>query len=185
MNEIESVKQICNFYKGKPIIVSLGNLSKEVFHITKRNDIFYCLGNMGGIISMAFGFTYNNHEKISVIIGDGAFKMNLQSMLLLKYFEKNNINFYIIDNGGFNTTGGQKINDYLDYQDFFSSVGLEKIKECSNNLELRACLNNNNNGINVTIVKVIPFMKNLDRVKLDTIEIKNNFIKEYRNDNKL
>ena len=63
----------------------LHNLSaKEVFHITKRNDIFYCLGNMGGIISMAFGFTYNNHEKISVIIGDGAFKMNLQSMLLLK-----------------------------------------------------------------------------------------------------
>ena len=105
MNRIEAIKKIYNENKGSFFILSNGLTSREAAsHVPNKNS-FYLLHAMGEAFSVGLGLAQSNQKlNIVVIEGDGGALMGMSSWSMK---DVNNIKYYILVNGTYQTTGDQ------------------------------------------------------------------------------
>jgi thiamine pyrophosphate-dependent acetolactate synthase large subunit-like protein len=92
------------------LISSLGRISRDLFSLTSgiREKCLYNMGAMGSILPISIGLAIAKPEhKIIAIEGDGSLLMNLGGLATLKRYGGNNLFLIIMDNGEYESTGGQ------------------------------------------------------------------------------
>jgi phosphonopyruvate decarboxylase len=94
------------------ICASLGTISYDLAEIPHRNKILI-KGNMGGIMGVALGYALSNKKQILCIVGDGSFLMKMGSVSTIMAYKPKNLKVYIMVNGKYASTGGQKINKII------------------------------------------------------------------------
>ena len=104
------------------VISSCGHISREVYATKDRPLNFYILGAMGSSVPIAMGISLCKPERdVIVIAGDGEILMDLGSLVLLNKLQKTdkvpNLELYILDNGCYESTGGQKtVSDFCKFR---------------------------------------------------------------------
>jgi phosphonopyruvate decarboxylase len=102
---LESVAQICG--TDLPIIATTGKTGRELFTIRDSDNHFYMVGSMGYASSIGLGVAMNTSSRTVVIDGDGALLMNLGTLATIGHFAPDNLIHITIDNGLYESTGGQ------------------------------------------------------------------------------
>jgi thiamine pyrophosphate-dependent acetolactate synthase large subunit-like protein len=105
MNRVEAINSILNDNPDAICILSNGLTSREAAHYLPSDRTFYLLHAMGEALSVGIGLAQSRAEKkIVVIDGDGNALMGMASWSMLNI---QNLRYYILANGVFETTGGQ------------------------------------------------------------------------------
>ena len=107
MNRVEAIQAIIEKHGEAFFILSNGLTSREAVHFLRNDRSFYMLHGMGESLSVGMGLaSARPNLKVVVIEGDGNALMGMASWSLEI---PANLRHYIISNGEFETTGGQKI----------------------------------------------------------------------------
>lgn len=90
-------------------VSTTGKISRELYELRiKRGeeaDDFYMMGSMGHAPDIALGISFETKKEIVVLNGDGAAAMRLGSALRVDNYRQ--IYHYVLDNGAYDSTGGQ------------------------------------------------------------------------------
>ena len=94
-------------------VASNGMISRELYDIYDSNLNFYMLGSMGLAQSIALGIAMHTEKYVVAFIGDGNLLMNMGSLatingLVSSGCKLNNLCIVVLDNGCYDSTGGQK-----------------------------------------------------------------------------
>jgi thiamine pyrophosphate-dependent acetolactate synthase large subunit-like protein len=107
MNRVEAIRQI---YQQNPeafFVLSNGLTSREAAHHLPQDQSFYLLHAMGEALSVGIGLAKAGPDRQVVVIdGDGNALMGLSSWGLMPVA---NLHYYVLANGCYQTTGGQRI----------------------------------------------------------------------------
>lgn len=110
MYSIDFIREIVNdsIYDDSVIISSCGNISRELWTAGDREGNFYMVGAMGGASSFGLGIAIVHPDKeIIVLDGDGSSLMRLGNYVSANDYGLPNLFIIVLDNGCFNSTGGQ------------------------------------------------------------------------------
>lgn len=122
MKRITAIQDILKHITDEVVITSTGYISREAYQVRDRDRNFYMQGSMGGALAIGLGIAYCRPDlKVIVISGDGAVLMGLGTLVLHKYLiyehKLHNLIHYVLDNGVYATTGGQKTcSKYVDLE---------------------------------------------------------------------
>lgn len=100
------------------LVGSLGNICKYLDEIDHKEKILV-RGAMGCAMAVGLGYALGSEKQVIVIIGDGALLMKMGTMATLLRHPLKNLRVEIIDNGTYNSCGGQQTN-YKYIKDLFS-----------------------------------------------------------------
>jgi len=109
---VEQKTFLSNLLKRNPdsvIIGSLGTISYDLEQIPHKHKILV-KGAMGCVLGVGLGYALYSKKKVIVVIGDGAFLMRMGSISTIMAYKPKNLKIYILNNGKYISTGGQKIN---------------------------------------------------------------------------
>lgn len=108
--------------------VGLGFVSRMFYSVFKNIDCcLYILGAMGYASSMASGFSHASKLTVVSIEGDGSVLMHLENLASIGNLQLNHFIHIIMDNGIYNSTGGQKnISDSIELCNISISCGYTK-----------------------------------------------------------
>lgn len=85
-----------------------GKTSRELFTIGDFPNNFYMVGSMGCLSSLGLGLGLARPDKkVIVVDGDGALIMRMGSLATNAYYAPCNLLHIVIDNGAYDSTGGQ------------------------------------------------------------------------------
>ena len=152
MKSFEIIKSIIDTFGDEAIIVfANGRISTEGLHLRNASNHFYMLGSMGCASLIGLGMAISKKNKSIVIIdGDGNILMNPSSLITIGGLKPPNLLHLVIDNGAYETTGGQKtINHNWGLIDFATNCGYKLSKEIKTNnlLDMKTKLFNNEGPI--------------------------------------
>lgn len=105
-------KFLSELLKNNPkatIVGSLGNISKDLKDIPHANKVLV-KGAMGCAMGVGLGIALNIKDKVIVVIGDGSFLMKMGTMADIQAFNLPNLEVIILNNGCYNSCGGQTTN---------------------------------------------------------------------------
>lgn len=110
---VESIHEKDALKDNTIFVSSNGMISRELYDIYDSGLNFYMLGSMGLAQSIALGIAMHTEKYVVAFIGDGNLLMNMGSLatingLISSGFELNNLCIVILDNGCYDSTGGQK-----------------------------------------------------------------------------
>ena len=107
MNRIEAIESIYTKHEDALFVLSNGLTSREsAFKLNKPNT-FYLLHAMGEAFSVGLGLANSRPDtEVVVIDGDGNALMGLASLSMMNV---SNLNYYILANGVYQTTGSQEL----------------------------------------------------------------------------
>lgn len=118
---------------SSPIITTTGKTSREVFELREKYHQshkfdFLTVGSMGCASGIGLGISLGNKRKIFVIDGDGAVLMKMGTLATIGYHHPRNLIHIIIDNGAYESTGGQPtVSTVLDWKKLLKGVGYEEV----------------------------------------------------------
>ena len=96
-------------------------------------DFHYIPSTMGGGFALGLGIAMSQPEReVLVLNGDGCLLMNLGSLVTLAVSNQPNFTGIVIDNGNFETTGGQKLattNSQIQLADFARAAQFASVSE--------------------------------------------------------
>lgn len=99
MNRKEALSTILrNLKKDVAVISTLGLISRELFGLGERDQIFYMTGSMGLASSIGLGIALNKKIKVLVIDGDGSLLMNMGSLVTIGSVKPHNLIHLVLDN---------------------------------------------------------------------------------------
>lgn len=184
-----ALKSIIDLVQEQDILVATtGKTGRELFTINDRDNSFYCVGSMGYASAIAQGIALCiPQRKVIVIDGDGAALMHLGNMANIGYLGSMNLVHIILDNGTYDSTGGQEtVSKEIDFTKLALGVGYSQAQYCSslnmfkdayNELDKRSC------GPNLLVVNISKgSLENLGRPSISPTQVANRFkskIKEY------
>ena len=171
--------------KNKDVIFfsSLGNVSREIFHLNTVNKIshkrfFYSIGGMGHVSQIALTFKqFQNKKKVVIIDGDGSIQMQFGN--LLKVGKSNlNILHIVFDNSCHESTGGHDLGiSNLNYEKIFKAIGYKYVKTIKTMSNFNKEINKKLNETKALIIKIQPgTIPNLPRPNISANELKKIFI---------
>ncbi|CCO23591.1 thiamine pyrophosphate-dependent enzyme [Maridesulfovibrio hydrothermalis] len=112
MNRLEALEKIIAKHSGDPIIFSNGLTSREAAWLNDRKNHMYLVHGMGEALSVGIGLAAATNMHVVVVDGDGNCLMGYSSLNMLKDYD---ITYYVLDNGCYETTGGQNVEVNLDF----------------------------------------------------------------------
>ncbi len=90
------------------VVTTTGMISREAFHARDRPGNFYMIGSMGLASSFGLGLALQSSKRrVIVVDGDGSALMSLGNIPLISYERPENLHYIVLDNGEYETTGGQ------------------------------------------------------------------------------
>lgn len=109
MRSIDAIDIIMSSVKKTDIVLSTtGYISRYLFSYEKRHRAnFYMIGSMGLLSSVGLGLALNTRRKIFILDGDGSCLMDLGTMAMIGYHKPSNLIHIVLDNGAYQSTGGQ------------------------------------------------------------------------------
>jgi thiamine pyrophosphate-dependent acetolactate synthase large subunit-like protein len=115
------------------LITCLGRISRDVYAFTderSRQHCFFNTGSMGSVLPLALGIALGTPGKrILAVEGDGSVLMNMGALVTFKRYNPENLTLFIIDNGQYETTGGQPSQPPgFDLYSVCKSIGLNTTK---------------------------------------------------------
>ena len=175
----EAVKTITNEIKNNPIISANGYISRDLNEIYHKHSNFYMIGSMGLASSIGLGVALKNpRKKIFVFDGDGNILMNLGSLTTIGALKPKNLVHIVFDNSIHESTGGQPTStNIINIDEIAKSVNYKVFRAKTKN-ELVKILKKikNKHGPLMILVKIKKSKEISGRVKIETVEIKNNFM---------
>lgn len=108
MKRIDAIRAIMQSIKRELVISSCGMISREVYAVKDRLENFYVQGSMGATLGIGIGLALNTNRKVVVIVGDGEILTSLGTLVLMNKMKLPNLRLIILDNGCYQSTGGQK-----------------------------------------------------------------------------
>ena len=183
---IETIaKQLC---KEDVVFSTTGKISRELIakkDIYKDLNIFFNVGSMGHVSSIAFGTALKKKENIVCIDGDGSFLMHLGSHAIIGSRKLPNYKYILINNGVHESVGSQPTVAYnIDIKRIAKSFGFDKyfFSDNKNSLEknLKKIISRNGSFFLEVHVNLISKM-NLPRPRKSLIELKKEFMKKINN----
>lgn len=184
-NFLPSYKEVFNFIKttrNKSVYfcLGLGYISRSFYQ--ELNDPSHCLfvvGAMGHTSNIAAGIASYTNKKIVAIEGDGSLLMHLENLAFIGNQNLSNFIHIIMDNGCYNSTGGQKtISKDVDLCSIANNCGYDKtynVKSLNDfSIAYKYCLNNKGKYfIRVHTSKdIIPGKRPVITVSENTLSIK-------------
>lgn len=139
---IELIKKDLN----KAIFVSsTGFPSRDSFAVKDSSD-FYMVGSMGHTFSMALGISPNTKKKVVILDGDGSFLMHLGGLASFDPNKYRNIFYFVLDNGSYESTGGQQtvsanvnfemLSKSFNFKHIYEPLGTNGLKEALDKLKI-------------------------------------------------
>jgi phosphonopyruvate decarboxylase len=167
-----------------PIITTTGKTSREVFELREKfrqshKFDFLTVGSMGCASGIGLGVSIQVKSKVFVIDGDGAIFMRMGTLATIGNYSPANFIHIIIDNGSYESTGGQPtVSSTLNWKQLLSSVGYKDISIIKTKLQLQKLKFTGKKGpIGVVIYSKPGSRQNLGRPTSSPIENKNEFMK--------
>lgn len=188
MRRFEAIQKIMETVTDEIVVCNLGHPSQELFAIKDRPKNFYMLGSMGLASSIGLGLAMSLSKKVIVIEGDGSVLMNLGTLTTIWANQPKNYILIIIDNEAYGSTG---------FQTTFTTKGimLDKIaKSCNIHKTILVTkeagikdvmekILKSNDGPYCVVIKTEKGMPdNISIIPLDSITIRNRFIRSIKNE---
>ena len=105
MKRTEAIREIVERHGDAAIVFSNGLTSREAAFAAHRPGNFYLLHGMGEALSVGIGLaTARPDMQVVVVDGDGNLAMGMAALTLMPV---SNVTYYVLDNGIYETTGGQ------------------------------------------------------------------------------
>lgn len=148
-----------NVGKNDLVISSTGNISREVFIIKDRPQVFYMLGSMGLASSIGLGLAICFPKKrIVVLEGDGSILMNMGSMATIGNHAPKNLVHVVLDNESYESCGGQpSVSKTANLDEIARDVGYQMVQVVGSERELKETLDDmksSDQGARFVLVKV-------------------------------
>ena len=137
------VKTLGNDYA---IISTTGKTSRELWEArvakSEQPCDFYTVGSMGCSSAIALGVALQKPEqRVLVLDGDGAAMMHMGNMATIGKYAPKNLLHIILDNGTYESTGGQPtVSDNVDFPAIGSACGYKKSVLVNTREELQSIL---------------------------------------------
>lgn len=104
----DALENIIKNIDDELVIANIGFPSRELYDIQDRDETFYMIGSMGLVSSIGLGLALRTDKKVVIIDGDGAFLMNLGSIVTTIKQNPKNLTWIVINNGAYGSTGNQE-----------------------------------------------------------------------------
>ena len=113
------------------VITSTGKCGRELFTLFDRDQHFYQVGSMGCASAIGLGVALNIDQHVVVLDGDGAALMKMGTLATIGTYHPENLIHVILDNGIYDSTGGQPTNSgSVDFAIAGSSCGYAYSYRC-------------------------------------------------------
>lgn len=111
MSQQEFLKIVCLGNPTAMIIGSIGTISYDLAGIPHDRQKILVKGAMGAVLGVGFGYALARPDKqVVVFIGEGSLLMQLGSISTILKHDLPNLKIIVINNGCYNSCGGQKNN---------------------------------------------------------------------------
>ena len=165
----DQVLELVDKYRDKDtvVITTTGFTSRAMYDRFSNPQNFYMVGSMGEALAIGVGLAkFRPDLKVVVIDGDGALMMRPQTVILDKQLNLENLFYIVLDNGSYESTGGQhtRIDQKFPYDISNMLAGLYNIQYRSDisgystldelNWRLNEFFSNNTNYYPYTVLKV-------------------------------
>lgn len=106
MTRFDAIQEIKDKSRKAIFISSTGFPTRDSFNVKDTPD-FYIVGSMGHALAVAVGVAPHTKKKVIVLDGDGGALMQAGGFASLNPQKNKNILYIVLDNGIFESTGGQ------------------------------------------------------------------------------
>lgn len=169
-------------YSNSVFFTSLGNASREVFHLNKLNKVghkrfFYNIGAMGHVNQIAIAYKQiKKNKNVVVIDGDGSIQMQLGNLLKIGQSKQNFLHI-VFDNSCHESTGGHELGVLdVNYKKIFQASGYRSVKLIKTVSTFKKEINKKLTNTKALVIKIKPgSIKNLPRPNISPIKLKNIF----------
>ena len=108
MTRYEAITKITSQLTDEVLITSCGMISREVYKARDRARNLYLMSAMGSELAVGLGLAYSRPDlHVVVLSGNGSAMMSYNTVLLYDDLKLKNIDWIILDNKAYATTGGQ------------------------------------------------------------------------------
>lgn len=140
MTRKECLQLILDSIGPWPLVLTTGHTCRDAFDINDREGNFYMLGSMGLAASIAIAVAMESGVPVFIVEGDGSLLMNPGNLILAGHFQPNLVHI-VLDNGRYESTGGQKtLSHGTDFIAIAQACGYRHCEHISSLEELRAAL---------------------------------------------
>lgn len=167
-----------------PIVTTTGKTSREVFELREKYHQshkfdFLTVGSMGCASGIGLGIALQTKKKVFVIDGDGSILMKMGTLATIGYYQPKNFIHVIIDNGAYESTGGQPtVSTILNWKKLLKSVGYREAIVIRTKEQLgKLRFNNKNCPFGIIIYSQPGSRSDLGRPTSSPIENKREFMK--------
>jgi phosphonopyruvate decarboxylase len=113
-------------------IATTGYAYRELHATVDRPNYFYMAGSMGHAAAIGLGVSINTTEPTVVLDGDGALLMKMGTCATIGRFSPKNLMHIVIDNGLFESTGGQSSNaGSVDFSQIAQACSYRQVWQCT------------------------------------------------------
>ncbi len=176
----DALEHIMKSIDDELIIANIGFPSRELYDIKDRDETFYMIGSMGLVSSIGLGLALTTDKKIVIIDGDGAFLMNMGSIVTIIKQNPKNLTWIVINNGAYGSTGNQETYAKdMDLTKIAESVGFNSYN--FENINLKEIINKEE--CSFISYSVEPGNDKASIIPYSPIEIRNRFMKKVLNKN--
>jgi len=139
LKRYEAIKEITrNLSQSHYAVFTTGMISREAFDINDRVENFYMIGSMGMASSFALGIAMNTKKKVVIFDGDGSALMEMGNLALIGYKYLQNIIHIVLDNGAYQSTGGQlSVAKKISLTDIAQAAGYRKVLKITQLVKLK------------------------------------------------
>ncbi len=116
MQRIDAIREIMADVTDELVVATTGYISRELYAVADRPENFYMCGSMGMALPIALGVALNTDRTVICLNGDGAALMALSAIIVAEHVKPANLIHYILDNGTYASTGGQRtVSNNIDF----------------------------------------------------------------------
>lgn len=175
---LQDIYEVINrFDHYDKIIFGIGNICKGAYeHNILPPKATYFTSAWGCVIPYAMGYSLASKEKnILVVDGDGSFLHSPSFLATLSSLEVSNLHILIVDNGCYDSTGGQQIAAFssgIKLSNIIKGYGFTNVSDISHVEELSLAVSTDRLkklGPYFTIVKTKPTNKSVSRIPTEVI----------------
>ena len=110
MTLVGALQVLANVRSDQVVVTTMSAAREWMCQSKHPLDFHYVPSTMGGGFALGLGIAMARPEReVLVLNGDGCLLMNLGSLVTVAVSEAQNFTGIVIDNGNFETTGGQKL----------------------------------------------------------------------------
>lgn len=192
---LEELYQQIEWYAGllgkKFVIISTtGMTGREMWSIHDNEHQIYMVGSMGMASSFGLGMAIADPELLVFVIdGDGALQMQMGAMPTIGFENYPNLIHIMLDNGTYDTTGGQAVEGVVKWARVANSCGYNLSINANATKAFEYMANAldpyedklASNGTTFIHIKVAPGSEKVGRPTLKPWEVKERFLEYYSN----